>query len=170
MKFTKDDILWYIDDARWKFAGTNITAAAAIDIIYAAVEQSDDVLYQQGYDKAKRGHDQITGEENRMTNEEAIKILSQCGWDGLPHGYTGGYREAIDMAIEALKQTQFIPCEERLPKRDESVFVYLFKDSPYIAWYDGFYWCTDDFTVDKDEEPLAWMPLPKPYERGSNNV
>lgn len=53
MKFTKDDILWYIDDARWKFAGTNITAAAAIDIIYAAIEQSEDVLYQQGYDKAK---------------------------------------------------------------------------------------------------------------------
>lgn len=37
-----------------------------------------------------------------MTKEEAITILSQCGWDGLPHGYTGGYREAIDMAIEAL--------------------------------------------------------------------
>ena len=53
MKFTKDDILWYIDDARWKFAGTNITAAAAIDIIYAAVEQSEDVLYQQGWKEGR---------------------------------------------------------------------------------------------------------------------
>lgn len=52
MKFTKDDILWYIDDARWKFAGTTITAAAAIDIIYAAIEQSEDVLYKQGYQQA----------------------------------------------------------------------------------------------------------------------
>lgn len=52
MKFTKDDILWYVDDARWKFAGTNITAAAAIDIIYAAIEQSEDVLYKQGYQQA----------------------------------------------------------------------------------------------------------------------
>lgn len=41
-----------------------------------------------------------------MTNKEAITILSQCGWDGLPHGYTGGYREALDMAIEALINQQ----------------------------------------------------------------
>lgn len=51
MKFTKDDILWYIDDVRWKLANTNIKATAALDIIYAGIEQSEDVLYQQGYDK-----------------------------------------------------------------------------------------------------------------------
>ena len=67
MKFTKDDILWYVDDARWKFAGTNITSAAAIDIIYAAIEQSEDVLYQQGYDKAKEDMIRLLeGEQNEV--------------------------------------------------------------------------------------------------------
>lgn len=40
----------------------------------------------------------------------------------------------------------------------------MFVASPYIAWHDGVNWCTEDFTVDKDEEPLAWMPLPEPYK------
>lgn len=69
MKFTKDDILWYIDDARWKFAGTNITAAAAIDIIYAAIEQSEDVLYKQGYQQAINDMiGKLKGEQNEQTH------------------------------------------------------------------------------------------------------
>ncbi len=25
-------------------------------------------------------------------------------------------------------------------------------------------WHTEDFTLEMDENPAAWMPLPKPYE------
>lgn len=53
MIFTKDDILFYIDTVRWEFRNSNIKASAVCDIIYAAIEDSEDVLYQQGYDKAK---------------------------------------------------------------------------------------------------------------------
>ena len=60
---------------------------------------------------------------------------------------------------------RWIPCSERLPKKNEQVLVYMFVASPYIAWHDGVNWCTEDFTVDKDEEPLAWMPLPEPYRK-----
>lgn len=59
---------------------------------------------------------------------------------------------------------RWIPCSERLPIKDDCVFVYLFGNSPYIAWHDGTDWCTEDFPLDKDEEPDAWMPLPEPYE------
>ena len=59
---------------------------------------------------------------------------------------------------------QWIPCSEKLPEDDEQVFVYLFDDSPYIAWFCGGRWHTEEFTLDKDEEPAAWMPLPKPYK------
>lgn len=38
-----------------------------------------------------------------MTREEAIKILSNRDSHGIPNGYNGGYAEAIDMAMEALK-------------------------------------------------------------------
>lgn len=38
-----------------------------------------------------------------MTREEAIKILSSRDGHGMPSGYNGGYTEAIEVAIEALK-------------------------------------------------------------------
>ncbi len=38
-----------------------------------------------------------------MTRDEAIKILSYRDGHGMPCGYNGGYAEAIEVAIEALK-------------------------------------------------------------------
>lgn len=38
-----------------------------------------------------------------MTNEQAIKILSNRDGHGIPSGYNGGYAEAIEVAIETLK-------------------------------------------------------------------
>ena len=77
-------------------------------------------------------------------------------------------------AGEALKKFQvaisnkpyWIPVTERLPKKDQQVFVYLFRDSPYIAWHDGEYWCTEDFRLDEpdDWQPTHWMSLPESPE------
>lgn len=38
-----------------------------------------------------------------MTRQEAIKILASRDGHGIPSGYNGGYAEAIEVAIEALK-------------------------------------------------------------------
>lgn len=38
-----------------------------------------------------------------MTREEAIKILSNYDGHGIPSGYNGGYAEAMNIAVEALK-------------------------------------------------------------------
>lgn len=59
---------------------------------------------------------------------------------------------------------EWILCSERLPEIDEEVLVYLFGDSPHLAWFDGDKWQTDYFTVDDDERPIAWMRLPKPWK------
>jgi hypothetical protein len=58
----------------------------------------------------------------------------------------------------------WIPCSERLPKNGEQVLVYLFGDSPYIAWYStkDEKWRTNEFTLNADEEPKEWLPLPMP--------
>ena len=40
-----------------------------------------------------------------MTREEAIQILSTRDAHGVMCGYTGGYTEALDMAIEALNNS-----------------------------------------------------------------
>lgn len=41
--------------------------------------------------------------ERAMTREEAIRMLSNRDAHGVPCGYTSGYQEAFDMAIEALQ-------------------------------------------------------------------
>ena len=100
-----------------------------------------------------------------MSKEEAIEILNQYDVNFEPCP-AEDVMIAIDMAIEALEQKpEWISVSERLPENDVEVFVYLFnRPSPYIAWLNGCRWHTEDFEVEQDDEPIAWMPLPKPWE------
>lgn len=98
----------------------------------------DDGKYRRIY---MRGEDESLGIDTSKTIDELLYILN----DKEP-------------------SYDWIPCRERLPKSGEQVFAYLFGDSPYIAWYndrDG-KWHTDDFTLNADEEPKEWLPLPMP--------
>lgn len=99
-----------------------------------------------------------------MTREEAIDILKNTIVRfGRINGKTA-YAEALQMAIKALEEPPWIPCSERLPKDDTEVFVYLFNQpSPFIAWIEDTRWYTEEFEVDREDEPIAWMPLPEPW-------
>lgn len=69
----------------------------------------------------------------------------------------------------AQPEQQWIPCSERLPEDDTEVLVYLFdRTSPYIAWVTDCCWFTEDFEVEKENYPTAWMPLPIPYKEGQD--
>ena len=57
----------------------------------------------------------------------------------------------------------WILCSERLPETGQEVLIWYY-NRPYIAWHDGEEWRTDDFSIGADERPLAWFPLPEPYE------
>ena len=58
---------------------------------------------------------------------------------------------------------KWVSATERPPEKDVPVFVYLFGDSPYIAWINReSEWETEEFTIDYDYLPKAYMPLPKP--------
>ncbi len=60
-------------------------------------------------------------------------------------------------------EPQWILCSEKLPEDGTEVFVYLFnRPSPYIAWIEDCRWYTEDFEVESENEPIAWMPLPEP--------
>lgn len=105
-----------------------------------------------------------------MNNKQAIdRLVKHLEW-----GWSEETVDAIEMGIHALKETQWIPCSERLPE-DESYILVSFKNStmPDIARYEendegGTFYPGDDeksyssygFFVN------AWMPLPEPYKGG----
>lgn len=65
-------------------------------------------------------------------------------------------------------EPRWIPVTVRLPEKDEQVLVYLFGEQPYISWIDSnSEWNTENFTLVKDEGPIAWMLLPKPWKGGA---
>ena len=99
-----------------------------------------------------------------MLNEE-VKRYRELSGDNNPHtpiNRIGGYLDGYEKAME--QKARWIPVSERLPEDGTEVFVYLFdRPSPYIAWIEDTHWYTDDFEVEREDEPIAWMPLPEPY-------
>ena len=100
----------------------------------------------------------------RMSRDEVIKLLKLIK----STVYLGNRKffDALESAISYLRQPelQWIPCSERLPDNGIEVFVYLYgRPSPYIAWVEDCHWYTEEFEVEKEYYPLAWMPLPEPY-------
>lgn len=64
--------------------------------------------------------------------------------------------------MEILADNRWIPCSERLPKKDELVLVTVWNNIN-IAWrniYGG--WESAEDMYEKGDV-TAWMPLPEPY-------
>ena len=119
-----------------------------------------------------------------MTREEAILILKGERW--YMSRYSVEYKEAYDMAIEALSaNAEWIPFKKR-PLTDEEKqeypdWTYIFDcplpdDEEEILLSNGKYVWTDTFINDGEcyldggddiDEGMAWMPLPKPYKGGA---
>lgn len=77
--------------------------------------------------------------------------------------------------VEALKQTQWIPCEERLPQTNVSL-IYCTEtgcvgEGRYEG-YNGIHRIWKMYAVcgtHWDDEVLAWMPLPEPWKGEQND-
>ena len=76
--------------------------------------------------------------------------------------------DAIDNANCVAPKHHWIPCSQELPERDQSVLGYcrdkLF-DYQRVVWIDEY---TGRWTnlLGHNNEVIAWMPLPEPYEEG----
>ena len=92
-----------------------------------------------------------------MTREEAIEQLNNVR-DLISE-------EAIDMAIEALEQTRWIPCSERLPDDSDYYLVTTSWGDVEQIWFahKKDYDIAESEWRETDDNPVAWMPLPKPY-------
>mgnify|MGYP002525642181 CR=1 FL=1 len=113
-----------------------------------------------------------------MTIDEAIKDIK----DNIKP-VVGGI--SLDMAIEALEKQRWIPCSERLPEEREwigtkrlgttiSDEVYVTFEAPdgqrftdHISFQNGKLSASDAERMRvwyKGAKPIAWMPLPEPYQ------
>lgn len=119
-----------------------------------------------------------------MTNEEAImEIKDMVDYWREKYPEAKDEIEALDMAIEALKAQQWIPCSERLPKDDGEYLVWMqwdFEEEPsysivnYDATAEAFGEWHEYFDPDtlgslgsdfrSFERVFAWMPLPDPFQ------
>lgn len=101
-----------------------------------------------------------------MTREDAIYRLNNTAWLGSDADRVA-IGNAVQMAIEALKEQQWIPCSEVLPSENGDYLV-------TYRWI-GTYSCEAYLEIGIDEwrkgewvekptawEVLAWMPLPEP--------
>lgn len=110
----------------------------------------------------------------------AIEALSRSGdlisradaieaWDKLSKRGRTEFDQVLMTLLSA--DAEWIPCSERLPKRDELVLVtYKTTDRIHLCRYldDGSenpWWSYIDDCCAWNNVVLAWMPLPKPYRK-----
>lgn len=97
--------------------------------------------------------------------EQLERISSHLASIGEKEDYT-------DVAIQALEQTRWIPCSERLPKENEyidSVSKYYLVQNEYgdmlVARYaKRDYWEEIYHIGPMKDKIVAWMPLPEEYK------
>ena len=126
-----------------------------------------------------------------MNNQQAIdRLVKHLEW-----GWSKKTVDAIEMGIHALKETQWIPCSERMPKERDSMFarwkgtdkwtkaMFEKRSDTVIATIeysngertvapahttDGKWRC--DCIIGDDGEVIAWMPLPEQYRQNNEGV
>jgi len=117
----------------------------------------------------------------KETIEQLESLRSHCenmaeaeskGEFGSPDNIWAKDVEAINAAIEIIERSEWIPCSERLPERDENVLTYHRNESfdyQYVSWIDDYSGKWAGFIGNLSDEVLAWMPLPEEYkdEEGS---
>ena len=81
----------------------------------------------------------------------------------LEWGWTEETVEAIKMGIHALKETQWIPCSEKMPEDNTDVIVCFYSGTvtEMRYWGNGIFQGIYEHTA---KTIVAWMPLPEPYK------
>ena len=102
-----------------------------------------------------------------MTIDRAIEILNpehREHYDGMEE-----VNEACRMGMEALKQTRWIPCSERRPKKNGRYLVVVkhWVDGKPVtreAYWNEVDWLSGEKRVEITPRVTHWMSLPEPPE------
>lgn len=105
-----------------------------------------------------------------MTNEFAIKVLKELRGYGDKFANIGYDRkEALNLAINVLEQTRWIPCSEKMPDINIHVLAQFVMGGMAECYYAHNWWhIVGGFRISGDEV-IAWMPLPPSYQGESEN-
>lgn len=109
-----------------------------------------------------------------MNREEIVKWL-----ESLKH-YIGKakysdlwhYEQVVDMAIEALRVQEWIPCSEKLPKECDGHVLVSEEDGQVTTGLHSEFsnmWYIGDMCGVGGCKVIAWMPLPEPYKAESED-
>ncbi|MBR2706279.1 MAG: DUF551 domain-containing protein [Mogibacterium sp.] len=78
--------------------------------------------------------------------------------------------ECMDMLMDMVASSMWIPCSERLPEENgESYLTYQCADDNRYGWcqvlrYDDGWNCLNGDKSNEIKRVVAWMPLPEPWE------
>ena len=100
-----------------------------------------------------------------MNNQQAIdRLVKHLEW-----GQTEETVEAIEMGIHALKETQWIPCSEKMPEDNTDVIVCFYSGTvtEMRYWGNGIFQGIYEHTA---KVIVAWMPLPEPCRQNDEGV
>ena len=97
-----------------------------------------------------------------------IDILETLCAYGTPQD-EGEFEQALKKAIEIVKESVWVPVEERLPEKSGEYLAtlkYVGKETGtiYISVEETFYEIGKGFQVGRNESVIAWKPMPEPYE------
>ena len=73
--------------------------------------------------------------------------------------------ETIKTLPSAQLEQQWTSCSERPPEEESEVLVTTSWNDVCKAWYSNGKWRAEFINEYDDDEILAWMPLPEPYQK-----
>ena len=98
-----------------------------------------------------------------MTNKQAQITINAIKFMLDNAQYSDDVEEALNMAISALTEQQWIPVTERLPDKECFGLVTVNDGAIYT---DFSLFRKDGRFIEHTDEVIAWMPLPEPYREG----
>ena len=130
----------------------NFSTAVEVD---TDISEYSDKLWRSAYERGKADGAMIYGNEHNCI----MTIFGECSYAETGCGDCA-IVEKVRKALSADRPQEWIPCSERLPKwkehTDDMVLVCYADGSVRFNTFMNWQWVQG--------EPIAWMPLPKPWK------
>ena len=111
----------------------------------------------------------LINREDAIQAKNEFRNINCETYDDFQSGYAQGWNDCNKQFIRNLEEIpskpQWIPCSERLPKESDGQVLVTRNGYVGTATHSEFSntWYHGDFMGVGGDDPIAWMPLPEPY-------